>query len=77
MGNMNFSGDSGESDDERNHHSETELQNVMFVEILDSECGVTGWRCRESDRWVDVESNRLFENVEEAIQDWQQSRRTN
>jgi hypothetical protein len=54
--------------------TETELQRIVFVEVRDSECGVVGWRYREDTHDISLESNRLFDTVDEAIESWTESR---
>lgn len=68
-----FLGDIGNN--QPNNHGEVELYTLSFVQVKDSECDVIGWRLKEDFVDLKVSSNRLFDTVDEAFEDWQESRK--
>ena len=58
-----FLGDIGEPED----GSEKDLQRLVFAEIKDSQCNVTGWRYRHQTFDLGTESLRLFDTFPEVL----------
>jgi len=70
---MSLLGDIGGN--QPNNHGEIELYTLSLVQVRDTECDVVGWRLKEDFVDLKVSSNRLFDSVDEAFEDWQQSRK--
>ncbi len=53
---------------------ERDIQQIIFVEVEDSECGVRGWRYRRHTYGLISQSNMLFDTFEDCLEAWQESR---
>jgi hypothetical protein len=67
--NMSFLGDLG-SDEPNDGVQETILEKVVFYKVKDSECGSIIWRHREEKYGIQTVSNRGFDTLAEAVEDY-------
>ena len=59
-----------DNDDDLNPSNETILEKVVFLKIQDSECGAVVWRYRKEMYQLQLESNRGFDTLQEAIESY-------
>ena len=59
-----------DNDDDLNPSNETILEKVVFLKIQDSECGTVVWRYRKEMYQLQLESNRGFDTLQEAIESY-------
>ncbi len=71
---MSFLGDLG-GDQPGKRHSEEILRKISFVQIKDGECGVVGWVYLVESESIQLRSNRTFDTLEEAIEDYLEGRK--
>lgn len=71
---MSFSKDIGD-EQPGDRHTEEILQQISFIQIRDSECGVVGWRYKKNTPGLSLVSIRLFDSFQECFEKWQRSHR--
>ena len=61
-------------DNDPNPSEEEILTKVSFIKIKDSECGMVGWKYELELPGLIFSSNRTFDSLPEAIEEFMQSR---